>query len=130
MASSDRVEQFFDELGRRGHEPLLDRFAGTGRFEVSDGGRTEFWQVAIRDGYVTVARIPDADADVDWVVRAGRPALERVIHGDAGALAGLIRGILDVDMGSRSQQFALLTRLFAGPEESRKRWEPDRTLDV
>lgn len=121
MASSDRVERFFDELGRRGHEPLLDRFAGTGRFEVTDDGRTEFWQLAIRGGYVTVSRTADADADVDWVARVRRPALERIIHGEPGSLAALIRGTLDVDLGSRSQQFALFTRLFAGPEESRKR---------
>jgi hypothetical protein len=129
MTSSDRVERFFDELGRRGHEPLLERFAGTGRFEVLEDGGTECWQVAIQGGYVTVTRGGAAEGEPDWVVRARRPALERIIHGDAGALAGLIRGTLDVRMGSRFHQFALLTRLFAGPPEARTRWEEDRTLD-
>jgi hypothetical protein len=117
MASSDRVERFFDELGQRGHEPLLTRFAGTGRFEVLDDGGTECWQVAIRGGYVTVTRGVEADPQPDWVVRAPRRALERVIHGDAGALAALVRGTVNVDMRNRSSQFALLTQLFGGPPE-------------
>jgi hypothetical protein len=129
MASSDRVEQFFDELGRRGHEPLLDRFAGSGRFEVRDDGGVDYWQLMIRDGYVTVSPAGDDKAEVDWVVRVRRHELERIIHGEPGALAALIRGTLDVDLGPRTQQFALLTRLFAGPEESRKRWVPDPALD-
>jgi len=81
MASSDRIQGFFDELGQRGYEPLLTRFAGTGRFEVlDDGGGTEHWQVAIRGGYVTVTRGAEADREPDWVVRARRHPLERIIH--------------------------------------------------
>ena len=39
MTDSDRVEDFFDELGKRGHEPLLDRLDAIGRVELSEGER-------------------------------------------------------------------------------------------
>jgi putative sterol carrier protein len=126
MAKSDRVERFFEELSQRGHEPLLDRMDGTGRVEVSEDGHTESWLVAVRGGYVSVSR---GDGDVDWVMRAERPALDRIIHGDAGALAALVRGTLTVELRNPDQKFALLTRLFAGPPESRKRWTEDQAGD-
>lgn len=122
MARTDRVERFFEELAQRGHEPLLQRLESTGRFEVTEDGHTEYWLVAVRGGYVTVSR---GDDRADWVIRAERGALERVIHGDAGSLAALVRGTLEVDMREESSRFALLTRLFAGPPPARKQWSAD-----
>jgi hypothetical protein len=98
MADSDRVERFFQELDRRGHEPLLERMQATGRVELYDGGRTEHWLLAVRGGYVTASR-SEGPLEADWVMRADRRDFERVIHGDAGALAALIRGTLSVETG-------------------------------
>jgi|GEM_PF-7017432 hypothetical protein len=128
MANSDRVEQFFDELGRRGHEPLLDRMDAIGLVELYDGDRTARWLVAVRGGYITVSK-DGADAGADWVMKADRRAFERVIHGDAGALAALIRGTLSVQLVDPQQKFGLITRLFAGPPGSRKEWTEDESLN-
>ena len=127
IPDSDRVEQFFDELGRRGHEPLLDRMDAIGRVEVHDGGRTARWLVAVRGGYVTVSK-GDGDAEVDWVMTAERRAFERVVHGDTGALAALIRGTLRMQLVDPNQKFGLIWRLFAGPPESRKQWIEDESV--
>lgn len=127
MADSDRVARFFEELGRRGHEPLLDRMHAVGRVELSDGGHTERWLLAVRGGYITVSK-GGGEADADWVMKADRGAFERVIHGDAGALAALIRGTLSVQLANPDQKLALITRLFAGPPESRGQWTVDRSV--
>ena len=128
MADSDRVEQFFDELGRRGHEPLLDRMDAVGRVELHDGERTERFLVSVRGGYITVSK-GDGEADVSWVMRAERRAFERVVHGDAGALAAVIRGTLSLQMLDPNQKVGLIWRLFAGPPESRKQWTEDESLN-
>jgi hypothetical protein len=128
MADSDRVDQFFHELDQRGHEPLLDRMDAVGRIELHDGGTVERWLVSVRGGYVTVSK-GDGEADVDWVMRADRRAFERVIHGDAGSLAAVIRGTLSVQMVNPRVRFGLITRLFAGPPESRKQWTEDQALN-
>ena len=44
---SDDVVRFFEELGRRGHEPLLAKVTGRVRFDLVDGGRTDRWLVAV-----------------------------------------------------------------------------------
>lgn len=127
MADSDRIDQFFDDLGRRGHEPLLDRMDAVGRVELYDGGQIERWLVAVRCGYITVSK-GDGGADADWVIKADRRAFARVIHGDAGALAALIRGTLSVQLVDPDQKLGLITRLFAGPPESRKQWIEDESV--
>ncbi len=128
MAGSDRVEAFFDELGQRGHEPLLDRMDAIGRVEVRDGERTARWLVAVRHGYITVSK-GGGEAEADWVMRADRRAFERVIHGDAGSLAALIRGTLSLQLLDPKVKFGLVTRLFAGPPESRKQGSEDESLN-
>jgi SCP-2 sterol transfer family len=116
MADADLVEGFFDELGRRGHDPLLDKLDGTGRFEIIDGGRTDQWLVTVKAGCPTVAQ---GGGEADWVMRADRDEFNRVIHGDTGALAAVIRGAV-TDSLDKPARFNLLTRLFAGSPESRK----------
>ena len=125
MADSDRVEQFFDELGKRGHEPLLDRLNSTGRFEVVDGERTDEWLVAVRGGYITVTR---GGGDADYVLRAERGAFDRIIHGDAGSVAAVIRGTMALSGKNAGLRFGLITRLFAGPPDSRREWVDDPRL--
>jgi putative sterol carrier protein len=112
----DRVESFFDELSRRGHDPLLARVGGTGKFEVFDGDRTDHWLVKVQGGYISVSR---GDGEADFVMRAERTTLEHIIDGDFSSLAATIRGSLELRITDGSQRFGLITRLFAGPPESR-----------
>ncbi len=122
MAEPDLVEGFFDELSRRGHDPLLDRLDGTGRFEIAEGGRVDRWLVTVKGGYLTVSH---GDGDADWVIRADRGPFNQVIHGDAGALAAYLCGSLTIQFNNPAMRFGLITRLFAGPPESRRQWVPD-----
>jgi putative sterol carrier protein len=112
----DRVEAFFEELGQRRHDPLLARVGGTGKFEVVDGDRTERWLVTVQGGYIAVSR---GEGEADFVVSAERSAFESIIDGDLSSLAALIRGTLRIEVSDPSQRFGLVTRLFAGPPESR-----------
>src|SRR5215211_6067410 len=53
---SDDVVEFFEELGRRGHEPLLAKVTGRVRFELVDGGgTTDRWLVAVDKGDTVVS---------------------------------------------------------------------------
>ena len=112
MADPDLVEGFFDELGRRGHDPLLDRLDATGRFEIRGGEQTDCWVVAVKGGYITVSR---GGGDADWVMRADRETFHDVIHGDAGVLAAYLSGDLDLVLEDPSMRFGMIRRLFAGP---------------
>lgn len=112
----DVVESFFEELSRRGHDPLLARVGGTGKFEVVDGDRTDHWLVNVQGGYIAVSR---GEGEGDFVMRADRPAFERLVEGDLSSLAAFVRGTLHLEVTDSSQRFGLITRLFAGPPGSR-----------
>lgn len=116
---ADRVDSFFEELGRRGHDPLLDRVTSTGRFDVSGDGQTNHWLITIQAGDIVVWR--GEDEEVDWVVDIDRQELSDVIAGETGSLAAWIRGTFKLEINDRSTRFFLLTRLFAGSPESRGR---------
>jgi hypothetical protein len=52
--ADDPAAMFFDELGRRGREPLLRKVSGRVRFDLVDGAHTEQWLVAVDKGELTV----------------------------------------------------------------------------
>src|SRR3954454_12580764 len=85
---------FFDDLGRRGHEPLLAGATGTVRVEISDGGRVERWCVAIERGNLTVSA---ADGPVGCTLRADRRFFDDLVRGRANPIASVLRGALDVE---------------------------------
>jgi hypothetical protein len=116
MTDDDLVEEFFDELNRRGHDPLLDRLEGTGRFEVVETGRTDYWMVTVKGGYVAVS---PGNADADWVMRADRAVFNDVIRGTVGSLAAHLGGMLNIVLQDTSMRFGLIARLFAGPPQTR-----------
>src|SRR5678810_407384 len=66
---SDDVVEFFEELGRRGHEPLLAKVTGRVRFDLVDGGRTDRWLVAVDRGDTVVSH---QDGRAECTIRVGR----------------------------------------------------------
>ena len=62
--STDATATFFEQLAARGHEPLLQSASGTLRFELKNGGRTQYWFVTIDKGDITVSH---ANAEADAV---------------------------------------------------------------
>ena len=60
---TDSAGESFHELGRRGHERLLEQGTGTVRFDLVDGRRTDRWLVTLDKGDVSVSR-KNAPGDV------------------------------------------------------------------
>jgi putative sterol carrier protein len=111
---TDATTEFFDELGRRGHEPLLQTTTGTLRFDVADGDRVERWFVTIEKGDVTVSR---KNAHADAVVSTDRAGADGMFSGKVNAMAAFLRGAIEPrgDLGL----ILAFQRLFPGPPTSR-----------
>jgi predicted lipid carrier protein YhbT len=107
---SDATEEFFHELGRRGYEPLVAKFSGSIRFDVTDGDHTARWLVRIDRGNVAVS---SAGGDGDCTIRADRALFDRLARGEEQVMAAALRGALvcsgDVEM------LLAIQRVFPGP---------------
>jgi putative sterol carrier protein len=108
--TSDSIAEFFAELGRRGHEPLLEKTRGSARFDVTDGRRTERWLVSIDKGDLRVSR---RNAAADCILRVDRSDLERAVAGKLNMMAAVLRGAVTV--GGDPRLLVLLRRLFVKP---------------
>jgi putative sterol carrier protein len=111
---SDDVVEFFEELGRRGHEPLLAKVTGRVRFDLVDGGRTDRWLVAVDKGDITVGH---EGRQADCSIRAERALFERLCRGEENAMAAVLRGAL-VCTGDVELLYAI-QRIFPGPPRER-----------
>ena len=111
---ADPTEQFFAELGSRGHEPLLRKASGSMRFDVVDGKRTRRWLVAVERGDMTVRR---GGGDASCVVRADKAVFDKVASGRLNAVAAVLRGDLQVEGDWRL--LVRMQRLFPGPRRRR-----------
>jgi hypothetical protein len=113
VSVADATAEFFAELGRRGHEPLLQKLTGTFRFDVT-GRRAEHWLVEVKRGDVTVSR---RNAKADCAMRADREVFDAIASGEANALAATLRGAAVIE-----GDVALLSgfqRLFPGPPRAK-----------
>jgi putative sterol carrier protein len=110
---TDATTQFFSELGQRGHEPLLERFNGTVRFDLNRGKRTDYFRVAVKRGDITVAK---ENEEADCVVRADRALFDGFATGEANIMTAFLRGELTVQ--GDPQMLVLFQRIFPGPPSS------------
>jgi putative sterol carrier protein len=108
------TDEFFDELARREHEPLLDKAKGAARFEVVDGKQTERWLVTIDKGHIGVSR---RNAHADTVVRASKESFERAAAGRLNLMAAVLRG--EVGVSGDPRMLVMLQRLFPRSGDSR-----------
>ena len=113
--TSDSIAEFFAELGRRGHEPLLEKARGSARFDVADGRRTERWLVTIDKGDLRVSR---RNAAADCILRVDRSTFERAAAGKLNIMAAVLRGAVTV--GGDPRLLVLLRRLFVKPSRQRR----------
>jgi predicted lipid carrier protein YhbT len=113
-AMSDAVVEFFEELGRRGPEPLLAKVTGRVRFDLVDGGRTDRWLVAVGKGDTTVSH---QDGLAECTIQAERALFERLCRGEENAMAAVLRGAL-VCTGDVELLYAI-QRIFPGPPSER-----------
>jgi predicted lipid carrier protein YhbT len=112
---SDAILEFFQELGRRGHEPLLAKVTGRVRFDLVDDGRTDRWLVAVDQGDTTVSHQGGA---ADCTIRADRALFARLCRGEENAMAAVLRGAL-VCSGDVELLFAI-QRILPGPPRQRQ----------
>ena len=113
---ADSTAQFFDELGRRGHEPLLEKTSGTIRVDLKDGKKTERWLVAIRKGDLAVSR---QSAAADCVISADRALFDGIASGKKNAVAAMLRGAIGVE--GDVPLLVSFQRLLPGPPRARRR---------
>ena len=104
---TDATDDFCDELGRRGREPMLKRLSATLRWDIIDGDRTEHRLVRIDHGDIRVSR---SDDPADCVVIAERAVCNDVITGRTSALAAVLRGAATVE--GDPELMVLAQRLF------------------
>ncbi len=113
---ADPTEDFFDELGRRGHEPLLEKASGTIRIDLVDGKRTDRWLVTVKKGDVGVSR---RNMRADCVIRTDRALFDGLASGEANMMAAALRGAIGLE--GDPELLVLFQRLFPGPPRSRSR---------
>jgi len=115
MEPADGIVEFFEELGRAEHEPLLAKVTGRVRFDLVEAGRPDRWLVAVDKGHSTVVH---KGGPADCMVRADRALFERLCRGEANAMAAVLRGALvcsgDVEL------LLAIQRIFPGP--ARQQW--------
>ncbi len=107
---TDPTAEFFAELARSGHEPLLEKMTCTIRFDIVDGKRKTRWLVTIDRGDVTVSR---RNASADSVVRVDHALSDRLATGRANAMSEVLRGTIAVE--GAVEPMILFQRLFPGP---------------
>ena len=108
----DATTEFFQELGTRGHEPLLEKATGTIRFELTNGRRKTRWLVKVEKGDVTVSH---ANARADCVTRSDQALFDQVVRGEENAFAAVLRGAIIVE--GRPDLLVHFQRLFPGPAQ-------------
>jgi putative sterol carrier protein len=111
------TEKFFDELGRRGHEPLLERITAKVHFHITDGRHVANWLVEIKEGDIRVSRQSGGKGRCG--ISADRALFDGIVSGEVNAIAAMLRGALWVD-GDR-ETWVLVQRLFPGPCSTRRR---------
>jgi putative sterol carrier protein len=115
---SDPTGEFFAELGRRGHEPMLRKATGTLRFDLVDGTSKLQWTVALKKGDVSVSQ---TNAEADCVVTTHRSLFDAIVRGEKNAMAAVLRGEIEVE--GDTELLVLFQRVFVGPAESIERRE-------
>lgn len=110
---ADATAEFFEQLGERGHEPLLRKITGTLRFDLKQGKKIERWHVAVKKGDVHVSH---RNVAADSVVRTEKALFDRAASGELNLMAAVLRG--EVALEGHWRLLVLFQRLLPGPHGS------------
>lgn len=105
--------EFFNALGSRGHDEMLEKTTGTVRFEVTNGKRTERWLVSIDKGDIAVSH---AKGPADCTVRGPKELIDKIVAGEVNAMAAVLRGAIAVE--GDTLLVVLLQRVFPAPAKA------------
>ncbi len=111
------TEEFFDALGKRGHEPLMSRANGTLRIELTDGKKTDRWFVTVARGDVQVGRT--GRGSTDCLVRGTKELFDRLASGRTNPVVALLRGDLLIEGDYKLAM--LFQRIFPSPPRPRRK---------
>ncbi len=108
---TDAIAGFFYELGRRGHEPSLEKARGSIRFDLVAGSRTDRWLVTLDKGDVSVSR---RNITADCVVRTDRTLFDGMVTGDVNGMAAYDRrGDIEASLTDPTGLFSFDTRFLS-----------------
>ncbi|MEU3456404.1 SCP2 sterol-binding domain-containing protein [Micromonospora sp. NPDC006766] len=109
----DATTRFFEELDRRGFEPLLAKSSGTLRFDLHEGAQTTHWLLQIDRGNLQVRQ---EDREADTVVGSAPRLFDELVTGQENAIAALLRG--DMTVAGDLRLLLQVERLLPGPADS------------
>ncbi|RGC66391.1 SCP-2 sterol transfer family protein [Micromonospora sp. MW-13] len=110
----DATTTFFENLDRRGYEPLLTKVSGTLRFDLHEGPQTRHWLLVIDRGRLQVSQ---EDREADTVIGTSPALFEDLAAGREHGLAALLRG--DMTVTGDARLVVQVERIFPGPSDSR-----------
>lgn len=108
--------EFFEELRKRGHEPLLETTTGTVRLDLTKNGKVDRWLLTIDKGDIDVSH---RRATPDCTVIAPAELFDRIASGEENAFAAALRGEVVVD--GDTKLLVRLQRLFPSPPRRKRR---------
>ncbi len=109
---ADPAAEFFEMLGRRGHDPRLLNVEGTIRFDISRGRRVDHWLLTFSNGDV---KVEHRNGAADCVVIGDLALFEGIVSGRLNAFAALLRGALWVT--GDPELLVHVQRIFPGPPD-------------
>jgi putative sterol carrier protein len=102
------TEEFFHQLATS-PPPTMKKMSATIRFDVEDGP-TKHWLLMIDRGTVQVSH---RKAKADAAIRISRNLFERILAGEANAMAATLRGELSIE--GDPELIVAFQRLMPGP---------------
>jgi hypothetical protein len=105
---TDQMHEFFEEVARRGREPMLERLSATVRWDIINGDRVEHRVIRIDHGDLSVTVGPEP---ADCVIILERSVCDDVVTGRTSILAALLRGAADFE--GDPELIVLAQRLFS-----------------
>ncbi|MCO1599125.1 SCP2 sterol-binding domain-containing protein [Micromonospora sp. RHAY321] len=109
----DATTRFFEDLDRRGYEPLLAKASGTLRIDLSEGAQTRHWLLTIDHGRLNVSQ---EDREADTVIGTSPQLFEDLAAGREHGLAALLRG--DMTVLGDARLVVQVERIFPGSPDS------------
>ncbi|GAA1768591.1 SCP2 sterol-binding domain-containing protein [Luedemannella helvata] len=116
---TDVIMEYLNELERSDDVPILRRASGTMRFDIEGENAIQRWLVTMNRGQISVKR---SNAPANCVVRGDRAIIEKMINGELNPLAGMLRGLVQVELAADSEVLVLVVR-YTGARVQRMRQE-------
>ncbi|MEH0929369.1 SCP2 sterol-binding domain-containing protein [Micromonospora sp. CPCC 205558] len=110
----DATTRFFEDLDRRGYEPLLAKTSGTLRIDLHEGAQTRHWLLRIDRGRLNVSQ---EDQEADTVVGVDPVLFDDIASGREHGLAALLRG--DMTVLGDPRLVVQVERIFPGSPDAR-----------